>query len=79
MLTTLEATLEKDGTIRWIEPLPGSRYRILVTLLEKLPDEDRESSLLAEAALPKTGCSLKKRKHGPICSRLSCVDSLSFL
>ena len=53
MLTTLEATLEKDGTIRWIEPLPGSRYRILVTLLEKLPDEDRESSLLAEAALAK--------------------------
>ena len=53
MLTTLEATLEKDGTIRWIELLPGSRYRILVTLLEKLPDEDRESSLLAEAALAK--------------------------
>ena len=53
MLTTLEATLEKDGTIRWIEPLPSSRYRILVTLLEKLPDEDRESSLLAEAALAK--------------------------
>ena len=53
MLTTLEATLEKDGTIRWIGPLPGSRYRILVTLLEKLPDEDRESSLLAEAALAK--------------------------
>ena len=38
MLTTLEATLEKDGTIRWIEPLPGSSYRILVALLEKLPD-----------------------------------------
>ena len=53
MLTTLEATLEKDGTIRWIELLPGRRYRILVTLLEKLPDEDRESSLLAEAALAK--------------------------
>ena len=53
MLTPLEATLEKDGTIRWIEPLPGRRYRILVTLLEKLPDEDRESSLLAEAALAK--------------------------
>ena len=53
MLTTLEAILEKDGTIQWTEPLSGSRYRILVTLLEKLPDEDRESSLLAEAALAK--------------------------
>ena len=53
MLTTLEAILEKDGTIQWTDPLSGSRYRILVTLLEKLPDEDRESSLLAEAALAK--------------------------
>ena len=53
MLTTLEAILEKDGTIQWTEPLSGSLYRILVMLLEKLPDEDRESSLLAEAALAK--------------------------
>ena len=53
MLTTLEAILEKNGTIQWTEPVSGSRYRILVTLLEKLPDEDRESSLLAEAALAK--------------------------
>ena len=53
MLTALKAILEKNGTIQWTEPLSGSRYRILVTLLEKLPDEDRESSSLAEAALAK--------------------------
>lgn len=35
MLQTVEAELNTDGTIRWLEPLPVTKpSRVLVTLLE---------------------------------------------
>ena len=36
MLQTVEAEIDTDGTIRWLEPLPVTKpSRVLVTLLEE--------------------------------------------
>jgi hypothetical protein len=52
MITTHEAVIGSDGTIRLLEPipLPGPR-RALVTILDEEPLHPNETAFLSEAAL----------------------------
>ena len=52
MITTVEAILELDGTVRLLHPMQsvGPR-RALVTILDEEPSVPNETALLSEAAL----------------------------
>jgi hypothetical protein len=53
MIRTVEAVIDKDGTVRLLEPvyLPSAR-RALVTILEDIPGAGvAESALLSEPSL----------------------------
>ena len=55
MLQTIEAIIDKDGTLKLIEPieLPKSR-RVLITILDEEPsDEILNIAMLSEPALAK--------------------------
>jgi hypothetical protein len=53
MLQTVEAVLQPDGALKFLEPVHvASAQRVLVTLTEPL-DEARNTTLASEAALAK--------------------------
>lgn len=55
MLKTIEAVIDQDGTLRFLEPIQLPKFRrVLITILNDEPTEDMTNlALLSEAALAK--------------------------